>query len=118
MSDDQPHWDHVPTPAEQTSWPCYFYPSTTNWDAPAGEGGGRKFTCAEEVPEGWLIHWKMHGTGLHREPRAAVEITMTRRELQAELTKRDIPFTTQEPKIELQKKLDAAIEDEALDETV
>jgi hypothetical protein len=106
----------IPHPTENTHWPSWFYPPETDPDDPSASG--RIFHKAEDVPEGWLVHWELHGTNLQREPPPPPEITMSRNELRAELSKRDIPFTSLMSRAELNRLLQEALKDEALDESV
>jgi len=106
----------IPQPSDNTQWPSWFYPPETDPECPADHG--RVFHRLEDVPEGWLVHWELHGVNLNREPPAATEIPMTRRELHAELTRRDIEFTPQTSRSELWRMLQEAIEAERLDEGV
>jgi hypothetical protein len=70
------------------------------------------------VPEGWLIDWRLHGSNLNREPPPpSEEIPLTRRQLQDELTKRDIPFIAQTGRSELWRLLQEAIAADELDES-
>lgn len=104
-------------PSDNAHWPSWFYPPTT--DPENATEHGRVFQRAEDVPEGWLVHWEQHGDALRPvEPAVAAEIPFTRRELQAELTKRDIPFTPQTGRAELWALLQVAAEDEDLDTRV
>lgn len=103
----------IPQPSDNTQWPSWFYPPETDPESPAEHG--RVFERVEDVPEGWLIHWELHGTNLHREPQPATEIPLTRRELLAELTKRDVAFTPQTGRAELWRLLQEATQDEKLD---
>lgn len=106
----------TPQPSDNLHWPSWFYPPETD---PADPGAhGRVFQRAEDVPEGWLVHWELHGVNLQREPPAATEIPMTRREMQAALTKRDIAFTPTMARAELWRLLQEAVEAERLDESV
>lgn len=103
-------------PSENDQWPSWFYPPEVDEADPAA--AGRIFSCAAEVPEGWAQNWHEHGANLSRDPPAPREILLTRAELRAELTKRDIAWGVTDAKAELQRLLDEAIEAEALDEGV
>ena len=106
----------IPHPSEHHSWPSWFYPPETDPEDPAAHG--RVFHKPEDVPEGWAADWRAHGVNLSREPPAAPEIALTRSELRAELTKRDIEFKPTDAKAELQRLLDEAIEADELEAAV
>jgi hypothetical protein len=106
----------IPTPSDNPHWPSWFYPPDTDPEDPSAHG--RVFDHAEDVPEGWLVHWGLHGSNLAREPAPPVEIPLTRREMQAELTKRDIAFPPQAARAELWRLLQEAEEAEILDGSV
>lgn len=104
----------IPHPSETKSWPSWFYPPETDPADPAAHG--KVFHSHEDVPEGWAADWNAHGVNLSREPPPPPEPTMTRRELHAELAKRDVAFSPTAGRAELQRLLDDALEAEALDE--
>lgn len=106
----------IPHPSEHTAWPSWFYPPETEEADPAAYG--RVFHKADDVPEGWAANWRAHGVNLSREPPPPPEPGLTRSELRAELTRRDIPFSPADAKAHLQHLLDDAIEAEALEQTV
>jgi hypothetical protein len=106
----------IPQPSDNTHWPSWFYPPDTDPENPADHG--RVFHRAEDVPEGWLIHWELHGTNLHREPPPPVEIPLSRNQLRAELAKRDIAYPPTAGRAELYRLLQEAEEAERLDKSV
>lgn len=105
----------TPKPSDNAQWPSWFYPPTTDPDN--ADQHGRVFACAEDVPEGWLVHWDLHGGAL-RPALPVTEIPLTRRELQAELTKRDVEFTPQTGRAEMWRLLQEAVQAEDLDDAV
>ena len=107
---------NVPHPSETTSWPHWFYPPETTEADPAAHG--RIFKSHEEVPEGWAADWRDHGVNLDREPPPAPPPGMTRAELKAELSARNVPFAATDAKAELQRLYDEALADEALENSV
>lgn len=106
----------APHPAENAHWPAWFYPADTDHENPTV--AGRVFTKAEDVPEGWLIDWRMHGQNLNREPPAATAPRLTRSELKRELEKRAVAYPANAAVAELQKLLDQAEADDALEAEV
>jgi hypothetical protein len=102
----------TPQPSDNAHWPSWFYPPETDPESPAEHG--RVFERAEDVPEGWLVDWRLH----EAPPPQATEIPMTRRELQAELTKRDIAFTPQTGRTDLWLMLQEAVAADDLDDAV
>lgn len=104
------------SPFDHPHWPSWWYPPETDPANPAAYG--QVFKQPEDVPEGWSCNWEEHGVNLSREPREAPEVVLTRTELRAELTKRDIPWVAIAGKAELQRLLDEALETEALDGSV
>lgn len=103
----------VPHPAENPHWPSWFYPPDTDPEDPAKHG--RVFFKAEDVPEGWAVDWRLHGANLNRPPPEAPQATLTRSELKLELDKRDVAYPPNAAKAELQRLLDEAEADEALE---
>lgn len=106
----------TPKPSDNTHWPSWFYPPTTDPENAAEHG--QVFKCAEDVPEGWLIHWELHGDALRPATQTAAEIPLTRREIEAELTKRDVEFSPQTRRAELWRMLQEAMAAEDLDNDV
>lgn len=106
----------APHPAENQHWPAWFYPPDTDPENPTA--AGRVFAKADDVPEGWLHHWSMHGQNLNREPPPAPTPKLTRSELKRELDKRAVAYPANAAAAELQKLLDEAMADESLEAQV
>ncbi|MGH7745407.1 MAG: hypothetical protein ACREQ5_11535 [Candidatus Dormibacteria bacterium] len=106
----------IPHPSENPHWPSWFYPPDTDPDDPAAHG--QVFERAEDVPSGWAVHWAQHGVNLDREPPPAPDPGLTRAEVRAALTARDIRFNPATGTAELRRILDAASAAEAVDESV
>lgn len=107
---------NVKHPKENLLWPAWFYPPETDENDPTA--AGRVFAKWEDVPEGWAFHWSEHGVGLDREPPPPPPLGMSRADLRAELTKRDINWSAQSSNAHLQRLLDEDIAAEALSNSV
>lgn len=106
----------IPHPSEHRSWPSWFYPPDTDPDNPADHG--RIFERAADVPEGWAADWTAHGENLNRAAPDAPVVKLSRADLRAELTKRDISWAVTSGTAALQAQLDEALALEALEESV